>query len=75
MFSVKTSQFTPSTQVLSPFPAPVPGAVPVQVTGAEALVIVPEVGDEAHAETQISVSTAKNLREEEGKTRRCQRNR
>src|SRR5205814_6426806 len=51
--SVNVSQFTPSTQVLSPLETP-PAAVAVQVTGCEVGVIVPEVGLAAPSRITLS---------------------
>src|SRR5881394_4079599 len=50
---VNVSQFTPSTQVLSPLETP-PAAVAVQVTGCELGVIVPEVGLAAPSRITLS---------------------
>src|SRR5881394_552740 len=50
---VNVSQFTPSTQVLSPLETP-PAAVAVQVTGCEVGVIVPEVGLAAPSRITLS---------------------
>ena len=58
--SVKVSQLTPSMHVLSPFAAPVPVAVPTQLTGdAVGLAMVPDAG---FADRDVVVKSANTTR-------------
>src|SRR3954452_24254807 len=59
---VKVSQFTPSTQVISPVAETPPAAVPSHASGGEPVEIVPEVGLAARllktAKPQASAATS-----------------